>query len=112
MGNSNENHNLCQSCNKRDLCKVLCPEAELFVNQDERDWGETPTTYIDPDNQELRVFDPVKNTDISFLTAREKGILDGISEGKSRAQIAKNLGISMSTLRSHIQNMREKASRL
>ena len=28
-------NNLCRECGKRALCSSLCPEAELYVNQDE-----------------------------------------------------------------------------
>jgi len=27
-------NNLCRECGKRALCSSLCPEAELYVNQD------------------------------------------------------------------------------
>ena len=112
MENSNENHNLCQSCNKRELCKALCPEAELYVSQDERDWGETPTTYVDPDSQELRVFDPVTGADDPMLSPFEKVVLSRLVDGHSRKRIAASLGISREYLKKIIQRLRKKTGQL
>ncbi len=43
--------------------------------------------------------------DHSALTAREQDVLDGILQGRSNAQLAERLGISVPTVKTHVSNV-------
>jgi len=79
---------LCQECPNRPLCKRLCPEAELYVNQDNPNYH--------------------KEGDLHF-TPIEKKILGLLSRGKTREQIREVLKLSTDALSWHIRNLRKKA---
>jgi len=51
---------------------------------------------------------PLGSTDSSRLTKREMDVLKALAAGDTDAQIAENLFISVRTVKTHIQNMREK----
>lgn len=102
---------LCKDCPKKNQCQELCPEMEAYANQDAVEWAETPISVY-TQGEELRVYDPVLGTDRYYLSIKEKQILDAFGRGQTREEVAKNLNISMSTLRSHIAKLREKASML
>lgn len=117
----------CTTCPKRDLCTSLCPEAELYVSQDEVKWNDTGIThkeprmgedfvdeslYSDPDTGRLRVYNPTRGTDELFLSDMEIDIASRLVHGQSRAQIAKELKISTGNLRKRISVLKEKRERL
>jgi len=118
----------CTNCPKRDLCTSLCPEAEAIVNQDQVEWSDTGVThreprigeddadeesvYTDPDSGRLRVYDPVRGTDEYLLSDLELTVAYRLAEGKSRAQVAKELNISMGNLRKRISVLKGKRERL
>lgn len=103
---------LCSSCKKYSVCSTLCPEAELNINQDQRDWGDTPSVYFDQDGRELRVFDPVRGRDSSYLSPREKKVLALLAAGNERVKVASMLGISRVELRKVIMRLRKKTAEL
>lgn len=83
---------LCTSCIQRPLCSCLCPEAELYVKQDEKS------------QRELTIGLPRKGAwpkfvEKSIFTETEIRILDALLDGKTRKQIAKDLGITRENLR-------------
>ena len=99
---------LCEACDKRGVCKCLCPEMELYINQDVTEVIDTPSVYYDQDKNELRIFEAGNGKDKSFLTEQETTILRMISKGKKRRKIALSLGISIRTLETHLQNIKKK----
>jgi len=94
---------LCNECDKRGLCKCLCPEAEAYVNQDwvgqkELVVGGTPEDYAEwPEGEAKTSFTPM-----------EKKILTRLTEGKTREQIAQELDITRNSLRMHIKRLKRK----
>ena len=48
---------------------------------------------------------PLTHTAAGSLSARERTILEGISEGKSNKEIAKDLNITPETVKSHLKNI-------
>jgi DNA-binding CsgD family transcriptional regulator len=93
---------LCKTCDKRDSCHSLCPEAETYVNQDwvnlrELTVGLVPeytNSNIDIEEQELA----------SVINAfqgkpREKQVVMLLEYGLSRSKIAQVLGITRNNLR-------------
>lgn len=80
---------LCNECNKRDLCTSLCPEAEVYVNQD------APNYH--------RAGEGV------HYTPREKQILALLAKGNTKALIRKYLKLSVPALNFHIINLRKKS---
>ena len=51
---------ICDDCDKKHICTTLCPEAELYVNKDEKKWASSPISYYHC-GDELRVFDVTTN---------------------------------------------------
>jgi len=98
---------LCAECADRETCTELCEEVKKYVDQDEVEWKETPIT-IYTSGEELRVFDVDIGEDKSFLTPKEKEVLNALSMGLTRSEVAKKLKISGTTVRRYIQNLREK----
>lgn len=93
---------LCDDCNKRNLCNSLCPEAELYVNQDHIPQREMPIglpKYSKPSIEQ------VSNI---LLTKREKEIVTLLGSGLSRADVCQLLKISRESLRKHIQRINKK----
>ena len=92
---------LCRECPKRDLCSNLCPEAELYVKQDEKSQRELtigiPKFGKWPEPREKSIF-----------TKREWQVFGGLLMGKTRGEIAKELGITRKNLREIIRNLRNK----
>lgn len=106
---NNVNNELCTSCNKRELCAVLCPEAELFVSQDQADWGATPVLYRSQDGEHIPVFDPrmVREATVT-LSPLETKVAVAINAGYTREQVAEITGISRGHLRKIIHSCKMK----
>ena len=92
---------LCQECTKRDLCAVLCPEAELYVRQDHVGRDELPVGLPRP--RKWPEF--VEHT---HLTKREKQIVTLLGQGLERVEICEILEITRENCRKIIQRLREK----
>jgi DNA-binding NarL/FixJ family response regulator len=92
---------LCTECPSRAICSTLCPEAELYAKQDEAAQREL-TIGLPRYGQWPEPFEK------SPFTPTEKKILHALVDGKTRSEIAKELGISRETLRKHIGNIRKK----
>ncbi len=74
-----------------------------------RGWGSTeqciaPLLYEFPHSGET----PRRPTDPSPLSAREVDALRGLAEGKVYKQIARELSLSVSTIRTHLHNVYRK----
>lgn len=102
---------LCSECADKETCTELCEEVEKYISQDEVEWRETPIT-IYTSGEELRVFDVETSLDISYLSTMEKTVLSRLGDGKTRDEIAKDIGISRDYLKKIMQRMRSKAGQL
>ena len=94
---------LCETCDKREYCSELCPEAELFVKQDSVPRLEEPVGLL-PVKKFIK---PLlkKNT---HLTDKEKKILTLLGKGLSRSDVCQLLNITQTTLTSHLSNAKKK----
>jgi len=108
MSNDSVNNALCTSCNKRELCRTLCPEAELFVSQDQVDWCETPAIHISQDKEHLAVFEPKHKVKTVTLSTLETKVTMALSAGYNRTQICVMLGLSRPHLRKVIHDCKAK----
>ena len=99
---------LCSDCDKREMCVGLCPEAEVYVSQDNVEWKETPRIYTDPDRNELRVFYEDTGRDYPALSKTEKAILSHLAQRKSMRQIALELELSYDNVRKVLSNIKKK----
>lgn len=92
---------LCMACPHRQFCSDLCPEAELYANQDEVQQTEInvglPRYGKWPEPVEKSTFTPL-----------EQKVLRALADGKTRNEIAQLLGITRQTVRSVIRNIRKK----
>ncbi len=94
---------LCTECTKRAFCSSLCPEAELYVKQDERSQRELTVGIV-------RYGKWPESPKESMFTKTEKKVIASLLDGKTRAEIVKGLGITRHSLKLHIQNIRKKAA--
>ncbi len=91
----------CRGCEKREFCSVLCPEAEMFVNQD----------YVS--QRELTIGNvrtgrfPKAKRDVKF-TEKEKQIVTLIILGKTYLEVAKVLNIKYENVRKIMSRMFKK----
>ena len=92
---------LCDDCPKKDICQTLCPEAELYANQDY-----VPQKQLVFTHQNIKKW-PEKDARRAY-TVTEMAILNALADGLTRECICKVLGITRSTLRVHIKNIRDK----
>ncbi len=92
-------------CPSRNLCKTLCPEAELYASQD---WVNRQERTIG-----LPLYSkPWPEGSDALFTDTELKIMNALLDGKSRKQIQQLFVITAVTLRRHIQNIRKKRSRI
>lgn len=82
-----EGNMLCNECLRREKCTKLCPEAELYVNQDASKKG--------------------LNRNLAF-SLMEKQILHRLLEGKTRKEICQLLKITPQSLRNYVKNLKKK----
>ncbi len=92
---------ICTACPHSSHCSSLCPEAELYVKQDEVQQREmtigTPTYGKWPGDRVKPLF-----------TKMERKIVSRLLEGKSRKQIAEELEITRHSLKLHLQRLKKK----
>jgi DNA-binding CsgD family transcriptional regulator len=93
---------LCQECSKRNLCTSLCPEAEVFADQDWVGLKEiaigTPTFgNVDLDDKLIRRY-----LYKLYKLPRKEQIGTLIAKGLTREEISQLLGITKKTLRNVI----------
>ena len=94
---------ICTDCIKRQYCSSLCPEADMYAGQDWIYQKELVSNKLDytkpwPDIKQKSIF-----------TKTELLILHALFNGKTRPEIAKSLKISISSIRSHLRNIRKKS---
>jgi DNA-binding NarL/FixJ family response regulator len=95
----------CTSCPNRPLCNDLCPEAELYVKQDEIPQRELTIGAI----LKERSFPPMPWASSSIhFTKREKEILTLLARGLTRADIAQHMRITRNSLRQFIKKIKKK----
>ena len=93
---------LCRTCTKRSICSSLCPEAEVYANQDAVEQRDLTIG--------LPIYGPKwpEPAEKSAFTYLELKIMHALASGKSRAEISKLLNIKRETVRSVIRNIRKK----
>lgn len=96
---------MCIDCPHKQYCSTLCPEAELYVKQDEVSQQEltigTPTYGRWPEGREKSLF-----------SKRERQILSRLLEGKTRAQISQELDITRESLKKILQRLTKKRDKI
>ena len=102
---------LCSECADKETCTELCEEVEKYISQDEVEWKETPIT-IYTQGEELRVFDTEIGKDVAYLSSMEKAVLCRLGEGKTRNEIAKDLGISRHYTKTLCLRLKNKTAQL
>ena len=108
---------LCNDCHNRSLCKTLCPEAELYVNQDTKYTRDTILDAIDIDNIN-------KKAKFDINAVERQRILENFSKwpkklkiatlldyGMDRKQIAEVVGITRENLRKTISRIKKEAKK-
>jgi len=90
----------CDECSKREVCMVLCDEAEEYVNQDEVSQRELIIG--------LPYIRPLKIGPNIYLTPKQKEIVTLLGKGLNRTEVCQMLGITRLALRLHIHRMKEK----
>jgi len=103
---------ICTKCEKRNLCQGLCPEVELYANQDHVEWSEAPVKYADPETDELRVFDVTIGTDKPYLSKTEKAVLSRLGSGMTRKEISEDLSMSRDYVKKVCHRLKDKAGQL
>ena len=91
----------CQSCPCRDLCTVLCPEAELIASQDEVKQRELPVGLVFP-----RPFPKLLSN--TYLTKTETKIVTFWAAGLSAKEISELLEITYNSVKMHKSRIRKK----
>ena len=95
---------LCKTCPKHDLCSCLCPEAEVYADQDEVSQRELtvglPRYGKWPEPREKPI-----------LSKRAKEVLLRLAAGKTRNQISQELGITRENVRNIIRRARKSVTR-
>ncbi len=95
---------LCQECPKRPFCSQLCPEAQLYADQDKARQREisipTPRYGSIPEGIE----------EIPHITNKERQILALLRGGLSRGEVCELLQISRKNLRVRLALMKTKFS--
>jgi len=92
---------LCQDCPTYNSCLKLCPEAEVYVDQDYVGLRELPIGL--PMYGEMP--EPISNIP---LTKMEKKILTLIGQGLNRSEVCKLLKISRHNLRERLFRLPKK----
>ena len=94
---------LCQECSKKETCQELCPEAEIYVDQDRIPQAEL-TVGFDITNY----IEPLSFVSSIHLTKKEKEILTLLGKGLGRGDVCQLLEMSRDTFRVHIANLKKK----
>ncbi len=92
---------LCDTCPHKNHCSSLCPEAELYVKQDEAPQREK--TIGLPKYGKL----PSYPSNI-YLTKREKQIVTLLGQGLTNADVCQLLKMKRGTLRMALKRMKAK----
>ncbi len=90
---------LCTDCPNRKYCNSLCPEADIYANQD---WGYLQELTIGiPSFTKKDIVDIEKEKVISSFNqlSRKKQVMALLGEGLSREEVAQVLGITRRNLR-------------
>jgi len=110
---------ICSTCDKRQDCIALCPDAELYANQD----------YVSEQNNHCEAntgFDLGQLSNASTFTQwlsknrsrtiplskREIQIFTLLAIGFDRPRICEHIDMTKETLRKHLQNIRKKYSQI
>jgi DNA-binding NarL/FixJ family response regulator len=94
----------CGKCPTRDMCKVLCSEAEVYVDQDHVEQKELTIGLpkVEQEEEDSCVLN-------SHFTKTEKSILRFLILGYTRERICKLLKINTETYYVHTHNIRKKS---
>lgn len=94
----------CYRCPSREICKYLCPEAEVFAAKDEVKLKEKPIGIP----MYGRYFEHLKEN--FFLTPRERQVFWLWNGGLNRREISQALNISRNSVKFHFRNLNSKLS--
>ena len=94
---------LCNECSKRAFCSCLCPEAELYANQDQVSQREKPIGL--PKTGRF----PTPKIRVK-LTKREKQIVQYLAEGMTTREIAEVANITIENTWKICQRLKNKLS--
>lgn len=93
---------LCQECSKRSICSSLCPEAELYVSQDEVRQRELPVGL--PHYSAGRMPTPRKVK----LSKRERQIVTLQIDGKTNQEMSQSLNITLKNIHNIVSRIKRK----
>ena len=101
---------LCTDCPNRPICQTLCPEAILYVNQDnvslKKLLGAGRIYKKKMSDVDLMAAQEEENMlDAFFQLPRKKQVLTLLEKGMSRKEIAEVLGITRENLRDIIRRL-------
>lgn len=104
----NDENKLCIECSKKSFCETLCPEAELYVSQDEAPATELPVGGEIMDRRLKKVnWSTLKET-MPNLTKDELRLFRYIKLGLQTVEIAKLFGIKQPSAVEKIKKLNEK----
>jgi len=102
--------NLCEKCEKRDICEKLCPEAEKYAGQDyvpQRELLYRTGDVIDVfEENELPI--PPMDWGDTFLKKKEQIILMYLFDGKTQQEIAADVGVDKAWVSRVLRDARQK----
>jgi len=93
----------CDECNQRELCMVLCDDAEVYVSQDEVSQRELTIG--------IPLYNRMKWSEPTYLTPREHQIVMLLEYGFSKEEIVRARGITRNNLRKILSNVKKKSLR-
>jgi hypothetical protein len=101
---------LCHECNKRDLCTDLCPEAEVYADQD---WGGLKEITIGSPSSFPRGHGDIDGKLVHkylgklYKLSRKRQVITLLDKGLTRAEITQLLGITRNNLRQIIKDIKD-----
>ena len=103
---------LCNDCPNRSICQTLCPEAILYVNQDnvslKKLLGAGRVYKKKLSDVDLMAVQEEENMiDAFFQLPRKKQVLTLLQRRMSRAEIAKVLGITRENVRDVVRRLKK-----
>jgi DNA-binding CsgD family transcriptional regulator len=108
---------LCQGCDKREFCSCLCPEAELYVNEEyvpqrEGNYGLKPPEDLRSKKRfELLGKDINKEPKKTIkFSPTEKKVVSLLAEGKKYKEISEELNITYHSVETFVYKIRKKTA--
>lgn len=93
----------CNDCHNRAVCNTLCPEAELYVNQDFVPQTERPSGILNDRN----IKDWPENEELVF-TPQQREIVRLLARGKTKLEVREILGISRQHINEQLARLKKR----